>query len=70
VTKLNVAHLRTFGCIEFTHIPSELKRKLDDRSEKFIFVGYSEISKSYRLCNLISKKLILSRDANFLENQF
>ena len=29
-TKLNVAHLRTFGCIAFAHIPSELRKKLDD----------------------------------------
>jgi hypothetical protein len=30
-TKLNLSHLRTFGCISFTHIPSELRKKLDDR---------------------------------------
>jgi hypothetical protein len=69
-TKLNVSHLRTFGCIAFTHIPSELRKKLDDRSEKCIFVCYSETSKAYRLYNLISKKLILSKDVKFLENQF
>jgi hypothetical protein len=69
-TKLNVAHLRIFGCIAFTHIPSKLRNKLDDRSEKFIFVGYSETSKAYILYNPISKKLILSRDVKFLENQF
>jgi transposase InsO family protein len=69
-TKLNVSHLRIFGCIAFAHIPSELRRKLDDRSEKFIFVGYSETSKAYRLYNPISKKLILNRYAKFLENQF
>jgi hypothetical protein len=38
-TKLNVVHLRTFGCIAFAHIPSELRRKLDDRSEKCIFLA-------------------------------
>jgi hypothetical protein len=69
-TKLNVAHLRTFGCIAYTHIPSELRKKLDDRSEKCIFTGYSETSKAYRLYNPISKKLILNRDVKFLENQF
>jgi hypothetical protein len=68
--KLNVVHLRTFGCISVTHIPSELRRKLDDRSEKCIFVGYNETSKVYRLYNLISKKLILNRDIKFLENQY
>jgi transposase InsO family protein len=69
-TKLNVAHLRTFRCIAYAHIPSELRKKLDDRSEKCIFTGYSETSKAYRLYNPISKKLILSRDVKFLENQF
>jgi len=52
-TELNVAHLRIFGCIAFAHIPSELRRKLDDQSEKCIFVGYNEISKAYKLYNLI-----------------
>ena len=69
-TKLNVAHLRTFGCIAYTHIPSESRKKLDDRSEKCIFTRYSGTSKAYRFYNPISKKLILSRDVKFLENQF
>jgi hypothetical protein len=55
-TKLNVSHLRTFGCIAFTHIPSELRKKLDDKSDKCIFVGYNETLKAYRLYNTISKK--------------
>ena len=68
-TKLNVVHLRTFGCIAYTHIPSKLGKKLDDISEKCIFIGYNETSKAYRIYNTISKKLILSRDVKFLENQ-
>jgi hypothetical protein len=69
-TKLNVSHLRTFGCITYAHIPFELRKKLDDRSDKCIFTSYSETSKSYRLYNPISKKPILDRDVNFFENQF
>ena len=69
-TKPNVTHLRTFGCIAYAHIPSELRKKLDDKSEKCIFTGYSETSKAYRIYNPITKKLILSRDVQFLENQF
>jgi hypothetical protein len=68
-TKLNVSHLRTFGCIAYAHIPFELRKKLDDKSEKCIFTGYSETSKAYKLYNPISKKLILSRDVKFMENQ-
>jgi hypothetical protein len=69
-TKINVAHLRTFGCIAYAHIPSELRKKLDEKSDKCIFTGYSETSKAYRLYTPITKKLILSRDVKFLENQF
>jgi hypothetical protein len=68
-TKLNVAHLRTFGCIPVTHIDYKLRKKLDDQSDKCIFVGYSETLKAYKLYNLISKKIILGRDVKFLENQ-
>jgi hypothetical protein len=69
-TKLNVAHLRTFGCITFSHIPYELRKKFYDISEKSIFVGYNETFKAYRLYNPISKKLIPNRDVKFIENQF
>jgi hypothetical protein len=68
-TKLNVVHLRTFRCITYAHITSELRKKLADRSEECIFNGYNETSKAYRLYNPISKKLILNRDVKFLENQ-
>jgi hypothetical protein len=69
-TKLNVSHLRTLGCIAYAHIPSKLRKKLNDKSEKCIFTGYSETSKAYWLYNLISKKLILNMDVKFFENQF
>jgi hypothetical protein len=69
-TNLNVAHLRTFRCVEYTHIPSELRKKIDERSEKCIFTGYSETSKAYRIYNPITKKLILNGAVKFLENQF
>ena len=38
--------------------------KLDDKSEKTIFVGYSERSKAYKLYNPITKKSIISRDVS------
>ena len=65
--KHNVSHLRVFGCVAYSLVPAELRRKLDDKSEKCIFIGYSEESKAYRLYNPISKKLIISRDVRFEE---
>ena len=58
----NVSHLRIFGCVIYSHVPEEIRRKLDDRSEKCIFIGYSEHSKPYKLYNPIKKKFIVSRD--------
>ena len=38
---------KIFGCIAYTHIPSQLREKLDEKSEKYIFIGYSEESKRH-----------------------
>ena len=40
-SKNNVAHLKNFGCIAYTHVPNEMRRKLDNKGHKCIFVGYS-----------------------------
>lgn len=34
-----------FGCISYAHVPSELREKLDNKSEKCIFIGYNEQSR-------------------------
>ena len=46
-----------------------MRRKLDDRSQKCIFVGYSEESKAYRLYNSITKKYVINRDVVFKEEE-
>jgi len=68
-TKLNVSHFIIFGCIDFSHIPEELSKNLDNRSEKCIFIGYSEQSKAWKFYNPITKKFLVSRDVKFLENK-
>lgn len=47
--KTSISHLKFFGYIAYAHVLEELRRKLVDRSEKYIFVGY--IVKSQRLIN-------------------
>lgn len=66
-TKPSVSHLRKFGCECFVHIPSERRKKLDDKSKKCIFLGYSEESKAYRLYDVEDKKIVTSRDVVFNE---
>ena len=50
----NIAHLRVFST--HAHTPAKLMKKLDDRSEKCIFIGYNEQSKAYTLCSPVTKK--------------
>ena len=35
-------HMRVFGCVAYAHIPDQLRKKLDSKGEKCIFLGYSE----------------------------
>ena len=56
----NISHLRVFGCVVYAHMPKEQRGKLDDKSEKCIFTGYSEQSKVYKLYNTLKKKTIIS----------
>ena len=44
--KNNVSHLRVFGCTMYAHVPNENMKKLDNKGERYIFVGYIEQSKA------------------------
>ncbi|GJR31714.1 retrovirus-related pol polyprotein from transposon TNT 1-94, partial [Tanacetum coccineum] len=50
------------------HVPSQRRSKLDDRSEKHVFVGYDKRSKGYKLYNPVTKKVVVSRDVEFDED--
>ncbi|XP_025674246.1 uncharacterized protein [Arachis hypogaea] len=63
----SIHHFRVFGCIAYAHVPDQLRKKLDDKGEKCIFIGYSTDSKAYKLYNPVSKKVIISRDVTFDE---
>ena len=49
------------------NIPEVKRKKLDNHGEKYIFIGYSEESKAYKLYNPLTKKLVVSRDVVFNE---
>ena len=67
--KPNVSFLRFFRCIAYSHITKEHIKKFDDKSDKCIFIGYSDLTKGYRLYNPETRKLIMSRDVQFLKNE-
>ncbi|GJW07799.1 retrovirus-related pol polyprotein from transposon TNT 1-94 [Tanacetum coccineum] len=65
--KPTVSHLQVFGSVAYVHVLSQRRSKLDDRSEKHLFVGYDKQSKGYKLYNPVTKKVVMSRDVEFDE---
>lgn len=61
---------KVFGCTAFAHVPDQKRTKLDDKGIECTFVGYSDTSKAYRLYNRATRKIIISRDVNFIENDY
>ena len=51
-------HLRVFGCLAYMHVPKDQGSKLDSKSKACIFMGYSEDEFSYKLWDLVDKKLL------------
>lgn len=60
--KPTVSHLKVFGSVAYAHIPDQQRTKLEDKSKKYIFIGYDEKTKGYKLLDPTSKKVTVSRD--------
>jgi hypothetical protein len=63
-----VSHFCVFGSIAWAHIPDEKRKSFQPKSEKCIFVGYSEDVKGYKLLQPHCNEIILRRDVKFDEN--
>lgn len=64
--KPKVDHLRVFGCDAYTHVPKDEWGKLD---RKCVLLGYSKMTKGYRLYDPVKDKVIYSRDVKFNETE-
>ena len=67
--KQHVTHMKFFGCVAYAHVPDQLRKKLDKKGEKCMFVRYNDESKAYKLYNPSRKKTIISRDVQFIEEE-
>ncbi|XP_058784891.1 uncharacterized protein LOC131659762 [Vicia villosa] len=66
--KPNLSHLHVFGSVAYKHVPGQLRKKLDDKGEEMIFVGYHSTG-GYKLFDARNRKIQISRDGkNFAEN--
>lgn len=57
-----MSHLKVFDSVAYAHIPNQRRTRLDDKSKKYIFIGYDEKTKTFILFNPILRKVTVSRD--------
>lgn len=65
-SKPSVKHLWIFGSICYRDVPDKRRRKMDDKSDQKIFVGYNSIG-SYKLHNPENQQVVFSRYVRFDE---
>jgi hypothetical protein len=65
----DVEHIKIFGCLTFSHVPSKRRTKLDPTAQQGILVGYSEMSKAYCFYIPPLRKVMVSRDVRFEEDR-
>ena len=61
--KPRMDHLRVFGSQGYAHIDGMKRTELEPKSFRFMFLGYAESVKGYRLFDLNTSKVKISRSA-------
>ena len=61
---------RVFGCACWPHLRPYNNRKLDFRSKKCVFLGYSSLHKGYKCLHVPTNRVYISRDVVFDEGVF
>ena len=56
--KPEASHFRIFGCLTYSHVPSEKRTKFEPTTERGIFVGYDETSKAFVFIFLLRGRLL------------
>jgi hypothetical protein len=54
-------HLKVFGSLVYRHVPNQLRRKLDDKFNQMILVGYHSAG-GYKLLDPVIRQTVISRD--------
>lgn len=67
--KPETKHIRIFGSAAYMLIPPQLRKKWDPKSKKLMLVGYEGHSTNYRLWDNKKRRIEVSCNVNFNENE-
>ncbi|KAF7812032.1 Retrovirus-related Pol polyprotein from transposon TNT 1-94 [Senna tora] len=62
--------IRTFGCLAYATNTHPHKSKFQERAKKCMMIGYAADSKAYKLFDLNTEEVFVSRDVQFYESVF
>lgn len=68
--KPKYSQMRSFGCLCYPTVPKPHRDKFEPRTTPHVFVGYPFNTKGYKVLNLATKKIHISRDVAFNEYIF
>ena len=66
-TKPLAQHLRVFGCVSDALVLENKRSKLNQKAVVRIYLGYNSEAKRYRIYNLETKKVMVSKNVKFNE---
>lgn len=65
---VDMSQFHSFGCTVYAHVPDQLRKKLDQKAVKCLFMGYGVNKKGYRLFDLNKREVITARDCIFIKD--
>ena len=68
--KPNLQHTRVFGCMVYTHVPKEKRKKLNSRAQKLRFIGYTDTASNYKVWDEKTRRSYIRYDVIFNESDF
>jgi transposase InsO family protein len=68
--KPDLTNLRVFGTVCYSHVPKQIRNKVDERSRRCYMLGYSDKAKAWKLYNIETGKIIKSAHVKFMSEDF